>query len=125
MILDYGRIWHINNIGIICIQDGELTFRMMKMKRKRMKQKKSSTDKAIDRIGTRYFFQGIERKSLCSSGYSTIILECLFNFMTRITKMEILMNIQNIFLASRIYSHQLQSVPMPEIRYLCWPHSRS
>ncbi|MFQ7528917.1 MAG: DUF6339 family protein [Mediterraneibacter gnavus] len=24
-------------------------------------------------------FQGIERKSLCSSGYSTIILECLFN----------------------------------------------
>lgn len=45
--------------------------------------------------------------------------------MTRITKMEILMNIQNIFLASRIYSHQLQSVPMPEIRYLCWPHSRS
>lgn len=36
-----------------------------------------------------------------------------------------IMNIQNIFLASRIYSHQLQSVPMPEIRYLCWPHSRS
>lgn len=44
----------------------------------------NETKKIFDRQSNRsywntLFFQGIERKSLCSSGYSTIILECLFN----------------------------------------------